>query len=205
MRRDSRERDQVGDLQTDPAATFRQLYAESYRSLVAYARRRTSNAEEAADVVAETFLVAWQRVEIIPHHDRALPWLYGVARNVIANHRRADSRRERLGERLRLQLLPVAPESFDVEATLLTRQALALLSEPDREVLALSAWEELSPAEIAVALGCSPGTARVRLLRARRRFAHRFNELSEASAPSFPPPPRSPAGDCMVGSEVDHG
>jgi len=176
----------VGDIQPDRAARFRRVYADNYRSLVAYARRRTSNADDAADVVAETFLVTWQRLDDIEGSDRPLPWLYGVARNVILNQQRGDRRRERLAERLRFELAPISTDPPEAEATSAAHEALAFLSESDREVLRLSAWEGLSPAEMAAVLNCSPGTARVRLLRARRRFAHHFAERAEGEGNSFP-------------------
>jgi RNA polymerase sigma-70 factor (ECF subfamily) len=181
----------VADLQADPAARFQQIYAQSYRSLVGYARRRTSSAEDAADVVAETFLVAWRRVDVIPPGDDATPWLYGVARNVISNQVRGARRRERLTHRLQFELTPVPVDGPETVQTSITDEALARLSEGDRELLRLMAWEGLEASEIAVALGFSSGTVRVRLSRARRRFAQHLREASgqgvRAPTPGLPP------------------
>ncbi len=150
-------------------ASFRRLYADHGREILAYALRRVSDPEDAADVVAETFLVAWRRAEDVPPGAQARLWLYGVARRTLANQRRGERRRERLTERLRADLPPALaepaePAGADVVA------ALARLGPDDREVLRLSAWEELSPSELAAVLGISAVAARSRLHRARRRL-----------------------------------
>jgi RNA polymerase sigma-70 factor (ECF subfamily) len=85
-------------------ATFRRLYAEHGRAVLAYAVRRSIDAADAADVVADTFLVAWRRLPDVRAGDEARLWLYGVARRTLANQRRAERRRERLAERLRREL-----------------------------------------------------------------------------------------------------
>jgi RNA polymerase sigma-70 factor (ECF subfamily) len=152
---------------------------EHGREILAYALRRTDGPEDAADVVAETFLVAWRRLEDVPPGAQARLWLYGVARRALANQRRGERRRERLGERLRTDLTPALaetpePPGPDVAA------ALDRLGPEDREVLRLSAWEELSPSEVATVLGISAVAARSRLHRARRRL-RRALEREEGS------------------------
>ena len=82
---------------------FSALYADCYPRLLGYALRRTHTVEDAADVVAETFLVAWRRLEHVPPGDEARLWLYGVARRVLANQRRGERRRDRLEVRLLLE------------------------------------------------------------------------------------------------------
>jgi len=81
-------------------ARFNRLYREQGRAILAYALRRVAAPEDASDIVAETFLVAWRRFPEVPVGDGALLWLYTVAGNVIANQRRAERRRTRLGARL---------------------------------------------------------------------------------------------------------
>src|ERR1700742_981233 len=81
-------------------ARFNRLYREQGRAILAYALRRVAGPDDAADVVAETFLVAWRRFAEVPTGDGALLWLYAVAGRVIANQRRAERRRTRLGARL---------------------------------------------------------------------------------------------------------
>ena len=131
------------------------------------------SASDAADVVAETFLVVWRRNEVVPDGPDTLPWLYGVARRVLANQRRTHRRRGRLRDRLvnefeRVDLDPTAIE--ELEEFRRVAAALRRLSDDDAELLRLTAWEGLSPTEIATATGLAPGTVRQRLRRARQRL-----------------------------------
>ncbi|MEU1588127.1 RNA polymerase sigma factor [Micromonospora sp. NPDC005710] len=150
---------------------FRRAYADDFGSLLAYALRRVAHPEDAADVVAETFLVAWRRRQDIPVDGETRLWLYGVARRVLANHHRGGVRRHRLGERLRQQIAaaPLDPGS-EVPERLAVWAALAGLTEMDREVLMLTVWEGLQPREVAAVLGVSPAVVRTRLSRARARL-----------------------------------
>jgi RNA polymerase sigma factor (sigma-70 family) len=150
---------------------FGGLYREHGRAILAYALRRAGDPEDAADVVAETFLIAWRRLGDVPTGDRARLWLYGVARRVLANRHRAEQRRTRLGERLAESLrteLASHPAPSGEAAEVL--RAMGELGEEDRELLLLVSWEELSPAETARVLGISSLAARSRLHRARRRL-----------------------------------
>jgi RNA polymerase sigma-70 factor, ECF subfamily len=150
---------------------FARLYGEHGRDVLAYALRRAAGPEDAADVVAETFLAAWRRLADVPAGTDARLWLYGVARRVLANQRRGERRRLRLGERLRDDLsalaVPGPPASAADHAVLV---ALSRLDEGDRELLLLVGWEELEPAEAARVVGASAVAVRSRLHRARRRL-----------------------------------
>jgi RNA polymerase sigma factor (sigma-70 family) len=139
--------------------------------VLAYAVRRASDPQDAADVVADTFLVAWRRLDEVPPGDEARLWLYAVARHVLANHSRSARRRERLAGRLRDEL-PVALDGVGPPAagTGAVRAALAELAPEDQEILRLCGWEELTPREIATVLGISHVAARSRLHRARHRL-----------------------------------
>lgn len=160
---------------SDPAQRYEQAYGAYSALILAYAARRTDHLEDAADIVAETFTVAWRRIDQMPAGDQARPWLYGVARKVLANHHRSHRRRRRLDERLAAEvadlarLATVAPGTDGLEGDAVA-MALRQLSDSDRELLMLIGWEGLTPSETATALGCSKTTARVRLHRARRRF-----------------------------------
>lgn len=150
---------------------FGHLYREQGRSILAYALRRVDDPEDAADVVAETFLVAWRRLGEVPIDGGARLWLYAVARRVIANLNRSERRRTRLGERLAQSLrteLATQPTP-DGEAAEVLR-AMGELGDEDRELLLLISWEGLSPGEAAKVLGISSLAARSRLHRARRRL-----------------------------------
>ena len=142
---------------------FESLFDDHYGAVAGYARRR-SGPGDVDDVVAETFLTAWRRLEEVPGD--AKPWLLGVARRVLANQRRAASRRAALADRVahEPQSVTAMPESMAV------LRALAALSEGDREVLLLAAWDGLSSQEAAAVLGCSKAAAEVRLHRAKRRL-----------------------------------
>ena len=158
---------------------FRRLYADNFTAILNYARRRVQRPDDASDVVAETFLVAWRRRSEMPPGDDARLWLYGVARLVLSNHGRGERRRLRLGERLRREHrhFPIAADpSEEVLGVRAVREALTGLSPNDREVLELTVWEQLTPTEIAVALGLSPEVVRARLSRARSRMRARMQE-----------------------------
>jgi RNA polymerase sigma-70 factor (ECF subfamily) len=148
-------------------------------AVLAYALRRTSR-EDAADVVAETFLVAWRCLDDIDE-PTALPWLYAVARRVLLSQQRATRRQQAIAQRVAAGL-PEAPEPPFGSPRVL--EALAALSEAEREVLMLAAWEELSSSEAARVLGCSATAYRIRLHRARRRLRERLDSRSQPLAHS---------------------
>ncbi|MFC9690729.1 RNA polymerase sigma factor [Kribbella sp. NPDC056951] len=148
-------------------ARFEDLFTCHHDDVLRYFVRRLDIRADAADLVAETFLVAWRRLDDVPE-GQILPWLYGVARRVLSNHRRGESRRHGLADRLRDDLRTAVPdpEPVAVEAAEVFKQ----LSDTDREVLSLAAWEGLDTTQLAAALGCSRNAAMVRLHRARRRL-----------------------------------
>jgi RNA polymerase sigma factor (sigma-70 family) len=151
---------------------FRHVYASCFPALLAYALRRVEQPADAADVVAETFLVAWRRSRELPPGDEAKLWLYGVAHRVVANHHRSALRRQRLGHRLRQQItsaVAVDPGT-EVLERLTVQTALARLGARDREVLTLTIWEGLEPRDIAAVLELTPAAVRTRLSRARSRL-----------------------------------
>jgi RNA polymerase sigma factor (sigma-70 family) len=148
---------------------FEAAYRELYAPLCGYALRRVREPEDAAEVIAETFATLWRRFDRCPEGDELRPWLFGVARRVIANQRRGQRRRSALGERLASNVDPTATARTDESTTELAR-AFASLSDSDRELLSLVAWEGLTREELAVALGTSRAAVRLRLHRARKRL-----------------------------------
>ncbi|WP_433237894.1 RNA polymerase sigma factor [Streptosporangium sp. CA-135522] len=163
----------------DTRDRFEALYRACYPAVHRYALRRTDSADDVADVIAETFLAAWRRLDDVPEGAAALPWLYGAARRVLANHRRGETRRSALAARLRGELA-IGQEPAPVDPrTEAIRTAFAALGPSDREVLALASWEELSGPEIAKVLGCSSTAARLRLHRARKRLARLLGTTDE--------------------------
>jgi RNA polymerase sigma factor (sigma-70 family) len=149
---------------------FAQVFDAHFRTVSAYALRRTTPAE-AEDIVSETFLVAWRRLDELPEDPKA--WLLGVARRVLANQRRAAGRRRALVDRVAGE--PAHNDTAGSTPPVL--QALARLSDGDREALLLVAWDGLSTAEGATAFGCSPTAFRARLHRARRRLRTELRRL----------------------------
>jgi RNA polymerase sigma-70 factor, ECF subfamily len=162
---------------------FAGLYREHGRELLGYALRRSTDPDDATEVVAETFLVAWRRLTDVPPGDEARLWLYGTARNVLANQVRGSRRRDALTERLREELRRKLP-GHQAATGGAVFEALAGLSEADRELLTLIGWEELSPTQAARALGITPFAARTRLHRARRRLRARLDDQTSRNSRS---------------------
>jgi RNA polymerase sigma factor (sigma-70 family) len=157
---------------------FEELYAAHRVPLLGYALRRTDNTDDAADVLAETFLTAWRRLDEIPPGSQARLWLYGTARRVLANQHRGERRRLALADRLKSELAVSYRAAEQAGGLADIAAALNKMPESDRELLALSAWEGLDPGQIATVLGCSRNAARIRLHRARRRFAAELDQYA---------------------------
>ncbi|MCZ7662218.1 MAG: RNA polymerase sigma factor [Thermoleophilia bacterium] len=173
-------------------AAFRNVYEQHYGSVLAFVLRRHPR-EGAEDVVQETFLAVWRRFADLP--EPPLPWLYGTARNVLANHRRGEMRHVALS--VKIAGTGVGEESGPTERAAgdpTVHRVLAGLPEADREILALVAWEGLSPTEVAAVLGCSGATARVRLHRARRRFARALEEAETGTGATTEATPATKEG-----------
>ncbi|MET0559523.1 MAG: sigma-70 family RNA polymerase sigma factor [Solirubrobacterales bacterium] len=151
---------------------FEGVFREHYAQVLAFAMRRVAGRDAAEDVVAEVFAVAWRRRDRIP--EEALPWLYAIAGNVVANQWRASGRRRNLNTRLAHEAA-AAGSGTDPADAVDRRDAFSVafgrLDESEREVLRLVAWEGLSTREAAAVFGCSAGAFRVRLHRARRKLA----------------------------------
>jgi DNA-directed RNA polymerase specialized sigma24 family protein len=150
-------------------AHLRALFEAHYEAVLNYARRRTAQLADAEDVVADTFVVAWRRLNDLPVETaERLPWLLGIARRILLNQRRSFRRRARLVERIRMAARgsPAPPSPLPP-----VMEAMTELSHTDQEILRLVAWEGLSHAEVAVVLGISANAAAIRLHRARVRLA----------------------------------
>jgi DNA-directed RNA polymerase specialized sigma24 family protein len=158
------------------------LFDEHAATVRAYALRRIDGAS-AEDTVMEVFVIACRRLDQVPAEP--LPWLLACARRVLANQRRGADRQRALAGRLAVAAAPGLSECELGGDSLL--RALAELSERDREVLLLIAWEGLGPAQAAAALECSRATLAVRLHRARRRLAAALQRVQQRdSRPTEP-------------------
>jgi RNA polymerase sigma factor (sigma-70 family) len=168
----------------DRTEAFRRMYETYYSQVVAYARRRLAP-QEAEDLVADTFLVAWRRFDDMPRDDLALPWLYGVARRTLSQSTRTSRRRDRLVARISsFRTIDNAGDltTDSVDDRQLVHLALSKLRPQDQEVLRLAEWEQLEHAEIALVLGCSPNAVAIRLHRAHRRFAEALAAVDQDAA-----------------------
>jgi RNA polymerase sigma-70 factor (ECF subfamily) len=160
------------------AEWFRQVYDRYYPDVVRYGVRRLDGLTAAEELAQDVFLVAWRRRDEVP--GRTLPWLYGVARRVLANRWRA-----RRAVPPHVELIDgAAPDRHEGLARLVdVRAAMGAMSEDDQEILRLVGWEQLSVSEAALVLGCGRTAAKVRLHRARRRLADRLRDVPGPVSP----------------------
>lgn len=137
---------------------------------------RRTDADTADDVLADTLLVVWRRLDDVPAGDEALPWAYGVARNALANAERSARRQRRLAYRITVADPPSEeapdPEQADDRVT----EALARLRPDEAELIRLWAWEQLGPGEIATVLDLTPNAVSIRLHRARGKLREILEE-----------------------------
>lgn len=160
---------------------FTELYERHHGDVWRYVARRIVGSD-VGDVVAEVFLVAWRRLGDVPSGS-ALPWLYGVARLVLANEVRGRRRWKELT--LRVAAEPDLSVTVDHADEVVSQHDVAVafnrLSAADQEVLRLVAWERLTAVEAAVALGQSRATCAMRLMRARRRLRAQLRAVGEGA------------------------
>jgi RNA polymerase sigma-70 factor, ECF subfamily len=157
------------DASSAAATDFDAFIRSIAHELLGYFARRVTPEEDAADCLSEALLVLWRRHDRFPApHEERRGWSYGIARRVLAAHRRAGLRRLAITTRLREELRhePIAPASNDDAAI----TALRALPERDRELVCLIAWEGFGVAEAGAVLGLRPDAARARYSRARRRL-----------------------------------
>lgn len=151
------------------AAEFEELYRATAGELFGYVRRRT--AADAEDLVAEVYATAWRRRGDLPAPMLRRAWLFGTARKLMLAEGRRRSAEGSAVAGLAALDPPVEEDQEPGDAGVVVRAALERLPAREREILRLVEWERLTPAELAVALGVRPGTARVRLHRARQALA----------------------------------
>jgi RNA polymerase sigma-70 factor, ECF subfamily len=165
-----------------PRDRFEDLAAEVVEPVRRYLARRTDPAT-ADDVLADTLLVCWRRLEQVPA-ENPLPWVYGVAKNCLANAERGDRRQHRVAARLSVvdppaETTPGPGETGSTEARV--AEALAEMRPEDAELLRLWAWEQLGPGEIAETLQVTPNAVSIRLHRARGKFSEILRKIDAAA------------------------
>jgi RNA polymerase sigma-70 factor, ECF subfamily len=180
---------------------FEDIYREHFDRVAAYLLARADR-DLAADALSKTFEVAWRRIADVPREP--LPWLLGVARKVLADLRRGQGRQDALASRIATTIAETVPDHSEALAEReCTLAALAGLSEPQREVLLLIAWDGLSQREAAAALGCTRGAVALRLHRARTSLRKALLDRAAKDA-AFPaagelrPCPTNPTGDTIL-------
>lgn len=169
------------------AASFAALYTETNADVLAFLLRRCSTPEDAADCLAETYLVAWRKRNRIPAGAEPRLWLFGVARNAMRRgherHRRLAVAAQSLAEELqsaasaRPALAPDQSESITA--------ALAELSAVDQEIITMISWDGLTPREIGQVLGISANVVRVRAHRARAKLRSLISNDASAQSPDL--------------------
>lgn len=160
----------------DEGVKFATLVDRHDRQVLAYCVRRATSLADAEDAAAEVFTIAWRSRNDAPDPGVALPWLFAIARRVLANQRRGNERRARLTLRvsaLTEERLPSGEASGSAVA------ALERLGTDGQEILRLVAWEEMSHPEIAQVLGISTNAVAIRLHRARIRFERELRAGSD--------------------------
>lgn len=158
----------------DDLAWFTAMVRADSTAVVRYFARRGPR-QDAEDLAADVFAVAWRRRADVPR-GAELPWLYRTAELTLANARRKrlDLPMETLPEpgTVRVAHDPELHALFDAEL----RGALAAVSERDRRILLLHAWEGLNGEELAAVLGISRSGADAALSRARARLREAWGE-----------------------------
>ena len=145
-------------------------YLANAADLLSYFGRRVRIPADAADLLSETFTVAWRRSDRLPADpEQARMWLFGVARRVLANAMRSAIRQSDLSEKLRAQIDALPSEQIDADS-LDIRAALEALPVDQSELVRLVLWDGFGLPEAATILGISGSTARGRYQRARSRL-----------------------------------
>ncbi|MFC5746918.1 RNA polymerase sigma factor [Actinomadura rugatobispora] len=165
----------AGRFRRDPQE-FTTVHDRYFRDIYRYVAGRLDE-QAAEDIAAETFLLAFdQRDRFDAERGGLRPWLFGIATNLVARHRRKEARHYRALARLGPEPAAEGPESRIVASVAAGRlrpslaRALAGLTQGERDVLLLVALGQLGYEEVAQALGISPGTVGSRLSRARAKL-----------------------------------
>jgi RNA polymerase sigma factor (sigma-70 family) len=169
---------------------FRALWDRNFGLVTSYVGRRVyPHRDRANDLVAEVFVVAWRRFDAVPPPPEDLPWLYGVARKVVASHFRSVQSRLRLVERIADDLRGGTDTSTSIDPRI--ERALEQLSEVDRELFRLICWEVLGQKEAGLVVGLTAKAVERRLQRARLKVRHQIAvsvvPASATTTASLPP------------------
>jgi len=154
-----------GSDQAAAEAEFSALFDAQHGPIWSFVRRRVNDRAEADDLTSEVFLVAWRRFADMPPADERRLWLFGVARNVLYNHRRSITRQQRLLDRVRRNVRSDVVHLDEPDDSLW--RALRRLPDDMRDLLLMRAWDDLAVQDIAVLLECTSNAVSLRLRKAR--------------------------------------
>ncbi|HXH36149.1 MAG TPA: sigma-70 family RNA polymerase sigma factor [Plantibacter sp.] len=158
------------------------LHQANAADLLSFIGRRVRTPADAADVLSETFVVAWRRVDRMPlDPERARMWLFGVARRTLANLHRSTARRDALTARFGEYLRTLPPDEPD-DVSLEVRSAIADLPDDQAEIVRLVLWDGFAVIEAAQVLGIRESTARGRYQRARLRLREALGHTAPTGA-----------------------
>lgn len=170
----------------DARAQIRAALHESSSDLLGYFERRVRVREDAADLLGETMLHAWRRHDTMPADPtRRRMWLFTIAANILANHRRSRRRRLALTDRIRDHLSATVPGGSgpDPAEQHAVRDAVLRLHDAHRELVMLIHWDGFTILEAAELLGLNPSTARGRYSAARASLREALTEKSAGPPP----------------------
>jgi RNA polymerase sigma-70 factor (ECF subfamily) len=165
----------------DARAALRVALRGVSQDLLAYFERRVHVREDAADLLGETLLQAWRRHDALPvEPERQRMWLFTIAANVLANHRRSHRRRNALTDRLRDHIAGSTPQP-DLAESQAVRDAVIRLADAHRELVMLIHWDGFTIVEAAKILGLNTSTARGRYASARQTLRAALSATATSS------------------------
>lgn len=160
---------------------YAELFDAHWPAVLGYMRRRVADREEAEEIAADVFRIAWEKLD--PHDPFGRPWLIATAMNRLRDHYRRRHRRTE-AERALARLIEEQPHRADIEDLVGLRQAMSSLAEREREAVLLTYWDGLSATEVAEVLGCQPGAVWTLLSRARGKLRATFDISIESGGVS---------------------
>jgi RNA polymerase sigma-70 factor, ECF subfamily len=179
-----------GDGRTERERQFQELYGATSKPLLAFIARRATTSEEATDLLAEAYIIAWRRLDEIPHSPESTLWLFGVARNLLMKSNHQQRSQQNLVHDLTQELARLAAYRPDTDIGLTDKMHACLhrLPPKQREILLMTAWEGLKPREIAKITGSSANIVRVRLHHARQQLARELRPAGTVAGDRDEPP-----------------
>jgi RNA polymerase sigma-70 factor (ECF subfamily) len=181
----------MNDLQHTPADRVTQVIENNGRDLLNYFIRRVSDESDAADLLGNLFLTLWRREDSLPRDpEKARMWCFGIARNVLREHRRkhaheiavADSLRTHLSTATHHHITDPADSVAFQEETDHLHTAIRTLDSRSQELITLVHWDGFTLTAAAAHLGMNSSSARTRYSRARQTLALLLDNVASGTA-----------------------